>query len=118
MEASNEGENKPDPLINSEIKGCRIEAILGKGGMGSVYRAHHIALDKSVAVKLLAPWLAADPDFVERFFREARSAAKLEHPNIVQVLDVGSEHGHYFMIMQYVEGETLEMKIMQTLGAP
>ena len=111
MEASNEGENKPDPLINSEIKGCRIEAILGKGGMGSVYRAHHIALDKSVAVKLLAPWLAADPDFVERFFREARSAAKLEHPNIVQVLDVGAEHGHYFMIMQYVEGETLEMKI-------
>lgn len=94
-------------IIGSRLGGCRIEELIGSGGMGSVYRAHHLALDKKVAIKILAPFLAGDEDYVGRFVREARAAAKLEHPNIVQVLNVGREGDRYFIILHYVDGESL-----------
>lgn len=105
-----------DPLIGEVIGGCTINAKIGAGGMGAIYLAHHEALRKDVVVKILPPESAANPRTVERFFREARAAAKLEHPNIVQVQDVGTtERNLHFIIMQYIDGQNLEEKI-QTAG--
>ena len=84
-----------------------IEEAIGHGGMATVYRARDQELDRSVAVKLLAENIAADPSFRERFVREARLAAKLAHPNVVQIFDVGEEAGQPFLVMEYVDGETL-----------
>jgi serine/threonine-protein kinase len=97
-----------DPLIGMTLGGCRIQALLGRGGMGTVYRALHIALDKPVALKVLAGHLMADAEFVERFQREARAAAKVEHPNVIQVLNVAEEKEQHFIILQFIDGENLE----------
>jgi serine/threonine-protein kinase len=80
---------------------------LGRGGMAEVYLARDQMLDRAVAVKVLFPALATDPGFVERFRREAQSAAALNHPNIVSVYDWGEANGTYFIVMEYVEGESL-----------
>ncbi|HEX5366125.1 MAG TPA: Stk1 family PASTA domain-containing Ser/Thr kinase [Acidimicrobiales bacterium] len=80
---------------------------LGRGGMAEVYLARDQLLDRPVAVKVLFPALATDPGFVERFRREAQSAANLQHPNIVSVFDWGEANGTYFIVMEYVEGMTL-----------
>jgi tRNA A-37 threonylcarbamoyl transferase component Bud32 len=85
----------------------RVVRHLARGGMAEVYLAHDELLDRPVAVKLLFPELADDASFVERFRREARAAAGLNHPNIVSVYDFGEDDGAYFMVMEYVEGETL-----------
>ncbi len=88
--------------------GCKIISKLGQGGMGTVYKAHQEALDKFVCVKLLDPELARDQRNIEFFLREARSAAKLDHPNIVHVYNFGQENGNYFIVMSYVEGKSLQ----------
>jgi serine/threonine-protein kinase len=80
---------------------------LGRGGMAEVYLARDQLLDRPVAVKVLFPALATDAGFVERFRREAQSAANLQHPNIVSVFDWGEANGTYFIVMEYVEGHTL-----------
>jgi serine/threonine protein kinase len=80
---------------------------LGHGGMATVELAHDLELDRPVALKRLAENLAANPEFKQRFLREARLAARLAHPNIVAVYDVGEEDGRPFIVMEYVEGETL-----------
>ena len=85
----------------------RIEDVLGRGGMASVYLARDKELDRPVAVKVLAEHLADQPTFHDRFLREARLAAQLSHPNIVQVFDVGEEDGSLFIVMECVEGSTL-----------
>jgi tRNA A-37 threonylcarbamoyl transferase component Bud32 len=101
-----------DPLLGMMIGGCVINAKIGQGGMGSIYLAHHEALRKDVVVKILPPEAAANPRTVERFKREARASAKLEHANIVAVQDVGTtDRGLHFIIMQYVDGQNLEEKI-------
>jgi predicted Ser/Thr protein kinase len=97
-----------DTLIGKEIGHCRIERKLGAGGMGAVYLAHHEGLKKPVAIKVLPPELASSSEFIDRFMREARLAARLEHPNVVQVYDVGTEQGVYYISMQYVEGRSLD----------
>jgi beta-lactam-binding protein with PASTA domain/predicted Ser/Thr protein kinase len=80
---------------------------LGKGGMAEVFLARDLQLDRPVAVKVLFPEYANDPNFVARFRREAQAAANLNHPNIVGVFDWGQEHGTYFIVMEYVEGRSL-----------
>jgi len=85
----------------------RIVRHLARGGMAEVYLARDQLLDRPVAVKLLFPELAQDPNFVERFRREARAAAGLNHHNIVSVYDFGEDEGSYFIVMEYVEGTTL-----------
>src|ERR687894_1828652 len=80
---------------------------LGRGGMAEVYLARDQLLDRPVAVKVLFPALATEAGFVERFRREAQSAANLNHPNIVSVFDWGEANGTYFIVMEYVEGHTL-----------
>ncbi|MBI4351525.1 MAG: serine/threonine protein kinase [Elusimicrobia bacterium] len=95
-------------LTGTVFAGCKIISKLGQGGMGSVYKAHQEALDKFVCVKLLSPELAREQRNIDFFLREARSAAKLEHPNIVHIYNFGQENGSYFIIMSYVEGKTLQ----------
>ena len=85
----------------------RVLGRIAAGGMGEVYRAHDAVLDREVAVKVLHPSLAGDAGFVERFRREARSAAGLNHANVVHVHDWGAVDGIYFMVMEYVRGQSL-----------
>ena len=107
-----QSDDDPDELKPGDtIGGCRVERRVGRGGMGAVYKAVQIALEKVVAVKVLSPALASNPGFVDRFLREARLAARLEHENIVQVFDTGTEAGHSYIIMQFVDGETLRDRV-------
>jgi serine/threonine-protein kinase len=94
---------------NAEIAGrYRLEGRLGFGGMSTVHLALDLRLERQVAVKLLAEHLADDPTFVSRFQREAQAAARLVHPNIVQVFDSGQDEstGQYFIVMEYIEGQS------------
>ena len=91
----------------SRLGPYEIVAALGAGGMGEVYRARDTRLDRSIAVKVLPPHLASDPDFRARFDREARAIGALGHPNICVLHDVGHHSGTDFLVMEYLEGETL-----------
>ena len=93
----------------------RLERPLGTGAMGMVVLAHDTVLDRRVAVKVLGDHLAADDNFRQRFLREARLAARLCHPNIVQVFDAG-EDGRPFLVMEYVEGETVADRLARGCG--
>jgi hypothetical protein len=84
-----------------------LRALLGRGGMGEVYEAADLRLDRTVAVKVMRPELAADRRFVARFEREARTAARLQHPGIVGVFDVGEDEGRVFTVLEHVPGRTL-----------
>src|SRR5213078_4530844 len=88
---------------------------VARGGMAEVYLAHDKLLDRPVALKVLFPELSVDPSFVERFRREAQSAANLNHPNIVSVYDWGEQDGTYFIVMEYVDGRSLA-DILRTEG--
>ncbi|MGE0434378.1 MAG: protein kinase [Planctomycetota bacterium] len=100
----NEDEGKKKGgLVGKEIAGYLIEERLGRGAMGTVYLAKQISLDRNVALKILAPELLKDKSFVEMFIKEARACGKLNHPNIIQVYDVGSFKGVYYFSMEYVE---------------
>lgn len=100
-----------EDIIQKMIGDCRIEKRLGQGGMGSVYLAHNINLDIPVAIKILDPSLANSEEIVKRFFTEARSAARLDSPHIVEIKRVGQDQGHYFIEMEFVEGENLRDKL-------
>jgi len=103
-----------DKFVGTAFAGCTIIKKIGQGGMGSVYTAKHTALDRVVAIKILSPDLAREERNIEFFLREARSAAKLEHPNIVQIYNFGQENGSYFIIMSYIEGKSLADVIAET----
>ena len=91
-----------------EFAGHRILGIAGRGGMGVVYRALQLDLDRPVALKLIAPQLAEDPDFRERFVRESRAAASIDHPNVIPIYYTGeSDEGALYIAMRYVEGSDL-----------
>ncbi len=94
-------------LVGKEISGCEILSKVAEGGMGSVFRARHKALNRIVCLKILSPALANDKKAVALFLTEARAIAELDHPNIVNVYNVGKEQGYYFIIMSFVEGQTL-----------
>jgi DNA-binding NarL/FixJ family response regulator len=89
----------------------RLEAIAGRGGMGVVFRATDLALDRTVALKVISPAVAADPVFRERFEREARAAAAIDHPHVVQVFHAGEEHGLLYLTMRFVAGTDLRTEI-------
>lgn len=91
---------------------------IGGGGMADVYRAHDKLLDRSVAVKVLRSQFTDDEEFVTRFRREAQAAAKLSHPNIVNIYDVGLDDQAYYIIMEYISGETLKDKIDREAPLP
>jgi len=91
--------------------GYRIEEVAGRGGMGVVYRAVQLDLGRPVALKLIAADRAADPDFRERFQRESRMAAAIDHPNVVPVHGAGEEDGQLYLVMRYVRGTDLHALI-------
>ena len=95
----------------AEFAGHEIEAELGRGGMGIVYRARHLALGRVRALKVIAPALSADPSFRDRFRREARLAAAVEHPNLIPIHDAGEAEGHLYIAMRLVEGASLKDEI-------
>ena len=97
-----------DSLIGRTVDGrYRIDALLARGGMATVFVATDLRLDRTVAVKVMHRTLAEDPGFVSRFVREARSAASLSHPNVVSVHDQGEDDGIVFLVMEYVQGRTV-----------
>ena len=98
----------PDLIPGAEFAGCRIETIAGRGGMGVVYRATQLSLARPVAVKLIASDRAADPAFRERFERESRLAASIDHPNVIPVHAAGEEDGQLYLVMRYVRGTDLQ----------
>jgi len=97
---------------------CKILRLIATGGQGSIYFARHESLERDVAVKVLPPSLSGDEEFVRRFLREARSAAKLEHPNIVQVYDAATENNLHFIVMQFVDGKDLQTILDKKPRAP
>jgi serine/threonine-protein kinase len=106
-----------DTMIGSLLDGrYQIDRLVGRGGMADVYLASDATLGRQVAVKVLGERYARDQQFVERFLREASAAARLNHPNIVQVYDRGEGHGTYYIAMEYVHGQTL--KEMVTAQGP
>ncbi|MFN2531437.1 MAG: protein kinase [Pyrinomonadaceae bacterium] len=99
-----------DTLVGKTLAGkYRIEERLKEGGMGTVYRGTHVLMDKTVAIKVLLPSLAADEKVVARFSREARAASRISHPNALSVTDFGeAENGIVFLVMEYLSGKTLK----------
>src|SRR5205823_6272011 len=90
-----------------------VEELVGHGGMSSVYRAHDSLLERYVALKVLHEQYNEDDDFVERFKREARSVAQLQHPNIVTVIDRGEEDGRQYIVFEYIDGENLKELVIR-----
>ena len=102
----------PDLNPGTTFAGHRIEGIAGRGGMGTVYRATHIALDHVVALKVISPDLAADDAFRERFRSESRIAVSLRHPNVVPIHHAGEEDGLLFVTMDLVDGPDLRKMLI------
>ena len=102
-----------DNLIGRTLGDYKILRVLGRGGMGVVYRAEQVSIHRAVALKVLAPNLAHERTLVKRFLREGRIAAKIEHANVATVYDVGEEEGIHFILMEYVRGKTLAQVIAE-----
>ena len=101
-----------------ELAGYRIESVIGRGGMAVVYRAEDTRLGRKVALKVLTPVLANNEQFQQRFIRESRLAASLDHPNIVPIYEAGEADGQLFIAMRYVAGSDLKVLLSQEDGLP
>jgi len=105
-------QNQVDESTNfQQIPGYQILSKLGAGAMATVYKARQLSLDRIVAIKVLPPATSKDPEFVDRFYKEGKAAAKLNHPNIVGAVDVGEANGRHYFVMEYVEGATVFDKL-------
>jgi eukaryotic-like serine/threonine-protein kinase len=101
-------------VVGEKIAGrYEVEELVGHGGMSSVYKAHDSLLERDVALKVLHEQYSGDEDFVERFKREARSVAQLQHPNIVTVIDRGEEDGRQYIVFEYIKGENLKELVVR-----
>jgi serine/threonine protein kinase/ABC-type branched-subunit amino acid transport system substrate-binding protein len=105
-------------VVGSQLSKYQILSEIGRGGMGVVYQAYDPLLDRKVAIKVLAPHLVWEKGFVERFLREARAAARLKHPSIVTIYDVGQDGDRFFFVMEYLEGSTLGDHLRQSGPLP
>ncbi len=104
-------------LAGATLAGCRLEGLIARGSMGSIYRGRHVTLDRPVAVKAFSV-RSGDPAEVDRLLAEARAIAKVEHPNVVQVHDVGLQGDLFYIVMQYLEGETLKARFDESGAFP
>src|ERR1022692_883426 len=102
----------------SQVAGYQIVELIGRGGMAVVYRARDIRLDRWVALKILAPDLALDQTFRQRFIRESRAAAAVDHPNIIPIYEAGEADGVLFIAMRYVQGGDVRTLIDQNGPLP
>lgn len=109
-EKTKDGESEKATAI---VGGYQLLQRVGRGGMGTVYKAKQLSVDRIVAVKILRPALARNQSFIERFREEAKAAAKLNHPNVVQAIDSGEESGYYYFAMEYVDGETMHREMLR-----
>jgi DNA-binding beta-propeller fold protein YncE len=100
-----------DPAVGSTLAGYRLDALIARGGMGVVYRATHLALDRPVALKVIARQFAGDESFRRRFLEESRLAARLEHPAVVPIFDAREEDGELIVAMRLVEGGDLKRRL-------
>jgi serine/threonine-protein kinase len=105
-----------DPLVGETLGGCMILEVIGSGAMGRAYKAHHLKLDRDVCIKVLHPELTRDKRTQARFGREARAAAKLDHPGIVSVYDYDEVGPYTYIVMQYVDGKSLK-QVLDERGA-
>lgn len=108
------GDQPKETLIFSDvpqITGYEIIGVIGKGGMGTVYKAKQLSLNRTVAIKVLKKEYASEKDFILRFNREAEVLARLSHPNIVPIIDKGVKNGLFYFVMEYIDGETLRQKL-------
>jgi eukaryotic-like serine/threonine-protein kinase len=104
-------------LAGASLAGCALEELIGRGSMGSIYRGRHIALDRAVAVKAFSV-ASGDPAEVDRLLAEARAIAKVEDPNVVQVYDVGVQDNLLYIVMQFLQGQTLKARFEETGAFP
>src|SRR5439155_1093623 len=102
-----------DPRIGTELLGYRVEELVGRGGMGVVYRAYDPRLKRNVALKLIAPELSGDERFRERFLAETELAASLEHPNVLPIHDAGEVGEQLYLVMRYLEGSDVQTLLRQ-----
>jgi len=105
-------------MIGKELGQYKLLAEIGRGGMGIVYKAYQGSLNREVALKILPPTLSIDKNLVSRFHREAESAAKLSHPNIVQIFDINEKDGIHFFAMEYLKGQNLTQKLEKEGALP
>jgi hypothetical protein len=101
--------------VGDIFSGCRIEELVGRGGMGVVYRARHLALDIDVAIKVILPQYAADSDYRDRFLRERKSAARVRHEHVIRALDGGEQDGRLYVVMDFVRGQDLN-ELIRNVG--
>jgi serine/threonine protein kinase len=97
--------------VGSRVAGYRLDEQIGQGGMAVVYRAHDPRLERRVALKILAPELARDEEFRQRFIRESRAAAAVDHPNIIPIYEAGEADGILFIAMRFVDGRDVQRLI-------
>ena len=105
-------------MVGQTISHYKVTAELGRGGMGVVYKAEDTKLGRTVALKFLATHLLKDEEARKRFHREARAAASLNHPNVCTVHEIGEANGRTFIVMEFVEGESLDKRIEQGPQSP
>src|SRR5262245_36005367 len=110
--------DRKETAVRTHVGQYRIDGVIGRGGMGVVYRGLHESLGREVAIKALAPELTQQPEFRERFFAEAKTQARIQHPNIVGVYDLLEDAGEYFIVMELAIGEGLDdrMRAASTAG--
>jgi serine/threonine protein kinase len=120
MDLARESSSEPpeNTLAGRTLSHYQVVSLLGAGGMGEVYLARDARLDRSVAIKILPGELAADPERLQRFEREARAASALNHPNVATIYDVGESDGLHFIVMEHVEGETVAARVAQRALVP
>jgi len=98
---------KESKAVATQIPGYKILGKLGAGAMAVVYKGKQLSLNRSVAIKVLPRRFSENPEYVQRFYKEGQAAGKLNHPNIVQAIDVGEAGGYHYFVMEYVEGKTI-----------
>jgi len=108
----------PQPLTGKKLAHFQVGALIGRGGMGEVYQATDLALDRQVAIKVISPDVAQDPKLRRRFFREARSQARLQHANVCHIYYIGEEDGLLFFAMEHIDGESLSKRIERDGAMP